>query len=113
MKWLVILLILQINFSYSCDEVHIKKMEENFSVCYTAHNKSYLSQHCKSVTSCFPITHRLTHVSPNQTPGFTLCYSVGGDPFFATVSNSITKIPFCKLGKNFVDIESLLLSQSK
>ena len=109
MKWLMIVLIIfQINNVFACNIVQVFYQTSKFDVCYIDNKKNYLSKECKTIKDCFPVSVKITETFPNQSPGFTLCYAIKGEPIFAKVSNTENKIPVCKLGKSFVDIESLL-----
>jgi hypothetical protein len=103
MKWLTALLILS-NFAYgACKEVTVK----GEVLCHEAKEKRFLSKSCKSVLSCFPYQGELKLV-PNQSPGFTLCYSLKGEPFFEKVNGEKTSTSFCRRDGKTVDINSLL-----
>lgn len=111
MKWSILLLLFQINNSAACTEVQVKYDGITSVVCFSSNKKLYLSKSCKNIEDCFTVTNKIDRIFPNQSPGFTLCYSINGTPFFATVSNDTKKIPFCKLGNHLTDIESLALAQ--
>ncbi len=103
MKWLIALLILS-NFAYgACKEVTVK----GEVLCFEAKEQRYLSQSCKDVLSCFPYENGLKLV-PNQSPGFTLCYSLKGEPFFEKMNDEKNSTSFCRREGKTVDINSLL-----
>lgn len=101
-KWLIALLISSSAFA-ACKEVTVK----GEVLCYGAKEKSYLSKSCKDVLSCFPYENGLKLV-PNQSPGFTLCYSLKGEPFFEKVNGEKTSTSFCRREGKTVDMNSLL-----
>lgn len=107
----MILLIFPSNRLLACTTVRVKYENLSADVCYLAETQSYFSKACKNIKTCFPVDKKSKNISQNQSPGFTQCYLVNGKAFFATVSNSTDKIPFCKLGNHWVDTESLLMAQ--
>ena len=114
MKCLLMILIIFLNSNiFSCELIKASGLESKFDVCYFPINQSYLSKECQSVKDCFPLDHKIKEIYPNQSPGFTQCYAIQGEPFFAEVSNDKSKIPFCKRGKYFIDIESLMIAYKK
>jgi hypothetical protein len=112
MKWLTILIIFQITNIFACELIKASKQDIHFEVCYYPETKTYLSKNCKKVSDCFPRdNNKANSFVPNQNPSFTLCYSLKGEPGFVTVSNSAQKKSFCRLKDNWVDLESLVISQ--
>ncbi len=102
-KWLAVLLLSNNVFATTCKEVTVK----GEPLCYEAKQKSYLSKTCTSVLACFPYEEGLKLV-PNQSPGFTLCYSLKGEPFFEKVNGEKVSTSFCRKDGKTVDLNSLL-----
>lgn len=107
MRWPLLLIIFQISNTFACTVVQVAYKKLKYDLCYDASTRSYLSKECKSIDECFKDNKPITQIYPNQSPGFTQCYSAKGEPFFAVVSNSEKKVPLCNIDKVFVDLESL------
>lgn len=69
---------------------------------------TYLSKNCKDIEKCFFIKKPELRYQPNQSPGFTLCYLLEGEPFFGMIEGQKEKEPICKKGKFFANHEALL-----
>lgn len=78
-------------------------------LCHDQKKDLYLSKDCSSLEKCFFEKKVTLQFYPNQSPGFSLCYQLGGDAFFVTISGVKDKIPMCQKKGHFADQESLLL----
>lgn len=103
MKWLAVLLSSSSLAFGACSEVKLN----GETLCHNAENGEYLSKSCASVEKCFPFSGSM-RVLPNQSPGFTMCYDLGGKPFFGKVDGVKQSVPFCGKDQKIVDTESLL-----
>lgn len=90
---------------FSAELIYSKK-----SVAMTFDQKlhTFISSNCTDIEKCFfskPITLKSY---PDQSPGFSLCYQLGGDPFFGVIKDQKEKEPICKKGDYFANHEALL-----
>lgn len=103
MKWFVVLLISSSFAQAGCKEITI----EGEALCHDEKSGQFLSKGCESVKSCFPFEGKF-RVLPTQSPGFTMCYDMKGEPFFFKLEGQKTSLSFCRKGGKTVDIKSLL-----
>ena len=100
----------QISAQTKCEKKAIltykgKKVE----LCHDVERDSYLSEENLNLYSSFFTKKIKLAFYKNQSPGFSLCYQLGGDAFFGTILGLDKKIPMCQLKSHFTDQESLLV----
>ena len=116
MKNLLKILIVQLTLSnafganISCkDKKNLIQDNKKVSLCYEEKKQFYLSPECESVESCFKVKNLDLTFRQDQSPGFSLCYQMGGDAFFGVIEGLDEKIPFCEYKGRFIDQENLIL----
>ena len=109
LKLVLIFAISQSSLAWACEKTSLSYQGKTVELCFTKKTESYLSKNCDSVAKCFFKKKLKLQFYPNQSPGFSLCYQLGGDAFFGEVKGVEDKVPFCKMGDYFADQESLLL----
>lgn len=108
---LKILVILPSNWAFAGDCQEKKELlyeEKSITLCYEKKKELYLSERCKDIKKSFLTKDINFKIYPNQSPGFSLCYQLGGEAFFGSIKGHETKIPMCKSGEHFIDQENLL-----
>lgn len=100
----------QINAKVNCEKkVQLTYKGKNLFLCHNAEKDTYSSTDGIDLgTSFFTRKVDLTYYK-NQSPGFSLCYQLGGDAFFGQIAGLTKKIPMCRKKDFFADQESLLL----
>jgi hypothetical protein len=111
MRFLVLVLLtlgLSVAASASCQKVRISGRDAGVTheLCHDPKSHSYLSEACKSVEACFELAQVQLQYYPNQSPGFSLCYQVGGTPFFSKAEGK--SLDFCEKNQRVSDIDGLL-----
>ena len=81
---------------------------ESIALCYEEKAEHYLSESCSKIQDCFFQKKIDLSIYPNQSPGFSLCFQLGGEPFFGRIKHYQLKIPLCKLNGHYIDQENLL-----
>lgn len=92
----------------ACTNVKLLYKGETITLCHFKSTDSYLSKNCRDIGRCFlkePVTLK---GSPQQSPGFALCYQIQGEPFFGEIQGLKEKIPLCKKGDFIADQERIL-----
>ena len=90
---------------YGAELIHAKKtIEMNFD--QKLH--TLVSKNCSDIEKCFFKKPFTLKSYPNQSPGFSLCYQLGGDPFFGEIKGQKEKEPICRKGEHFANHEALL-----
>ena len=69
---------------------------------------TFVSKNCSEIEKCFFKNTIELKTYPNQSPGFSLCYQLGGEPFFGVIKGQKDKEPICKKGEYFANHEALL-----
>lgn len=88
--------------------------QQNHKICYQSANQQYVSPACwGQVKKCFFKRPIKMQSYLNQSPGFSLCYQLGGNAFFATMENAKNKIPMCQLAGHYVDHSTLIHEYKK
>lgn len=114
MRFLLLFLsLLVMNLGHACETSGFSHDDKQIKVCYDKKTERYLSPECKNVKTCFLGKKIEFQFRPDQSPGFSLCYQLGGSPFFATVSNKNTTVPMCFIKPYYIDQESLFLEFKK
>lgn len=108
-KLAAIFVILQSNLSLACVPAKLELRGKSIELCHDKVKNLYLSKSCSSIETCFFEKKIKLQFYPNQSPGFSLCYQLGGDAFFGIVKGVEDKIPFCFKNGHYADHESLLL----
>jgi len=93
----------------ACDKAILEHQGKNIELCHDKAKDLYLSKSCSSLKTCFFEKKITLQFNPNQSPGFSLCYQLGGDAFFGVVRGVKDKVPFCFKKGHYADQESLLL----
>ena len=106
-------LFLFINVVHACETAEIVHEEKKIKLCYNKQSEQYLSLDCKNIKNCFLKKNITFQFMPDQSPGFSLCYQLGGSPFFAEVVGKKDKVPMCFMKPYFIDQESLFLEFKK
>lgn len=101
--------IFQTNLSWACSPAKLVYQGKNIEVCHDQKNDLYLSKNCKDLAQCFFEKKITLQFYPNQSPGFSLCYQLGGEAFFGQIQGQKETVPMCKKNEYFADQESLLL----
>jgi hypothetical protein len=83
---------------------------EIIPLCHSLKENLYFSKGCQDLGACFfqEKDFKLVHYQ-NQSPGFSLCYQIGGEAFFGDVIGTKKRIPFCKKKGQYANQEALLL----
>ncbi len=87
--------------------------EKSIALCYSKKQELYLSPECDEIKKCFFSKDIDLTIYANQSPGFSLCYQLNGEPFFGTIKNQLVKVPMCKLREQYIDQENLMESYFK
>ena len=94
--------------AHACDTpAFLIYKNQKIKVCQTGIH--YLSPNCKSVGECFFQKTIELKFYPNQSPGFSLCYQLGGKAFFGSIAGVKIKVPMCHKNGIYSDQEALLL----
>lgn len=96
--------------SFACDKVEIEHDQQKVILCFDKKADRYLSPHCDNVQKCFFKKKIEVKYYANQSPGFSICYQIDGEPFFAKIPGKDVSVPLCKLGDDFVDEDTLILT---
>lgn len=106
----LILIVISNSVEARCTNVQLTLKNEKIDICHFKDKDNYLSKNCRDPKSCFFEKSLPTiELDPKQSPGFTLCYQLKGEPFFGILSNKKTKVPMCKKGDFIADLDSLLI----
>ncbi len=113
-KLLLVPLISTVTNAWSCE---IKKSVEykgkTFAVCFDPKTELYLSPECSDIKTCFLKNKIEFQLYSNQSPGFSLCFQLGGDAFFGVIKGLEDKIPMCKIDNYIIDQENLIIASKK
>lgn len=93
----------------ACVKAVLEHKGKQIELCHDKEKDLYLSKSCKNIADCFFEKKIDLKFYANQSPGFSLCYQLGGDAFFGVVRGVKDKIPFCFKNGHYADQESLLL----
>lgn len=105
----LIIFLSQISLGLACEtNRELSHNKGKHSLCYDQKKNSYLSKSCKDLGICFFEKKITLETYEDQSPGFSLCYQLGGEPFFGEITGSKSKIPMCLLNNQYADQESLL-----
>ena len=114
LKLILVPLISLASDAWSCG---IKKTIEykgkTFDVCFDPKTELYLSPECSDIKTCFLKNKIEFQLYPNQSPGFSLCFQLGGDAFFGVIQGLEDKIPMCKIDNFIIDQENLMIALKK
>lgn len=101
------------NAGHACETAQFSHDEKQIKVCYDKKTERYLSIDCKNIATCF-LTKKIDfQFRQDQSPGFSLCYQLGGSPFFAKVSVKKETVPMCFMKPYYIDQETLFLEFKK
>lgn len=109
LKLALIFVIFQTSHAWSCTPARLVHQGKSVLLCHDKKNDLYLSKNCKAVGECFFEKKIQMQFYPNQSPGFSLCYQLGGDAFFGEIEGLKEKVPMCQKNGFYADQESLLL----
>lgn len=113
LKILIFLLItVQLSNAESTKCTPTKKLRLNgkaISLCEKIKGIQYISKECiDSPEKCFLVDGIKLEIRPNQSPGFSLCYDIEGEPFFGEIEGEEDKVPLCKFKGNYIDHDWLI-----
>lgn len=92
--------------AFACTNVKLKYKNEVLTICKFK-DGSYLSKNCRDPGRCFFDGKVKIDLDPSQSPGFTLCYAIKGEPFFGEIVGEKDKVPLCKKGAFIADQDKI------
>lgn len=107
MKYFILSLLIS-NFSLTALGATLTHEGKSVELKLDKERHTYLSSNCEDVGKCFFDKAVTLKTYPNQSPGFSLCYQLGGRPFFGTIQGEKDKEPICKKGDFFANHEAIL-----
>ena len=100
----------QISAQTKCEKkVHLAYKGKKVELCHNEVKDTYLSEENLDLSGSFFNRDIKLALYKNQSPGFSLCYQLGGEAFFGPIHGLDKKIPMCRKKNHFADQESLLL----
>lgn len=109
-----IIFLLSNAFASQCEvKVQLESAEKKRELCHVEKKHLYVSASCQNIEKCFLSKKIDLTTSPNQSPGFSLCYQIEGKPFFGKISGKKQKVPLCEKNGHIVDLENLMLAYRK